>query len=52
MALYSNTYITPVCTTPKVNRLAQAWACCGNAEKFAQGANSNTPVLTWISAIR
>ncbi|MNI68128.1 hypothetical protein D3C73_1238030 [compost metagenome] len=46
IAPYSSTYITPVCTMPRVTRLAHALGACGNAEKCANGASSNTPVLT------
>ncbi|MNY28261.1 hypothetical protein D3C86_1622220 [compost metagenome] len=52
MAPYSNTYITPVCTMPSVTRLAHALGACGSVERFANGASNNTPVLTWISAIK
>ncbi|MNP77462.1 hypothetical protein D3C76_1748950 [compost metagenome] len=37
---------------PSVTRLPHSPGACGNAEKCANGASSNTPVLTWISAIR
>ena len=37
---------------PSVTRLAQALGASGIAEKCANGASSNTPVQTWISAIR
>ncbi|MNY54478.1 hypothetical protein D3C86_1903580 [compost metagenome] len=37
---------------PSVTRLAHAPGACGSAEKCANGASNNTPVLTWISAIR
>ncbi|MNP64598.1 hypothetical protein D3C76_1601060 [compost metagenome] len=37
---------------PKVTRLPQALGSCGRAEKCANGASSNTPVLTWTNAIR
>ncbi|MNR69296.1 hypothetical protein D3C85_1944450 [compost metagenome] len=46
IAPYNSTYITPVCTMPSVIRLAHALGACGIAEKWANGASSNTPVLT------
>ncbi|MNP64271.1 hypothetical protein D3C76_1597540 [compost metagenome] len=37
---------------PSVTRLAHALGACGNTERFANGASNNTPVPTWISAIK
>ncbi|CAB5721684.1 Uncharacterised protein [Pseudomonas putida] len=52
MALYSNTYIKPVCTMPKVTRLASAGTSPGNPPSLTHGASNSAPVATWISAIR
>jgi len=52
IAPYSNTYIKPVCTTPSVNKAAQALCATGRLCHGTSGANNNAPVVTWISAIK
>ncbi len=42
----------PVCTIPRVARLAQAVLAWGSEVRLAQGASRSTPVTAWISAIR